>query len=318
MLGILNRKCLPVENELDLMNLKICICVSLFKGQMEEPDQIVQTVSLFSPASYNLPQFRFSHLPSSEVRNAWIAWLRWFENIMIASSIVEGRSRKAQLLAMGGIELQGVFYGIPGADDDDGSDPYEKAKRKLNDHFSPKQHDSFERFQFWSMSLGKDEPIEKFLLRVQQKAEKCAFGTNEHECRQNAIIDKVIQNAPEDLRRKLLEKQQLTLDDVTKIVNAYQSIRLQASQMTNSRSNSQVDVNRMIVKKQGFPFYKDTGIPAYRARCSRCGWSRHEEEEICPAKDRICHGCRRTGHFKTMCRTNAEREVIAYIGLKFL
>ncbi|XP_058456697.1 uncharacterized protein K02A2.6-like [Malaya genurostris] len=276
---------------------------------MEETEQIIQTVSLFSPASYNLPQFKFSHLPTSEIRNAWNFWLRWFENVMVASNIADGRSRKAQLLAMGGIELQSVFYGIPGADDADldGEDPYEKAKQKLNEHFSPKQHESFERFQFWLMCLEKDEPIEKFLHRIQQKAEKCVFGTNEQECRQIAIIDKIIQNAPEDLRRKLLEKQQLTLDDVSKMINAYQSIRHQAAQMTN-QSKPQVDVHRLIVKKRGLPFYKDSGIPAYKAKCYRCGRLKHPELEKCPAVDKVCHRCQNIGHFQTMCRTNGGRE----------
>lgn len=276
---------------------------------VDSVEEIVQPTSFFSPASYNLPQFKFLHLPSSEIRNAWIGWIRWFENVMVATNITEGRYRKAQLLAMGGIELQGVFYGLPGADIDgiDGRDPYLVAKEMLTEHFSPKQHESFERFQFWAMRMDKDESIEKFLLRVQQKAEKCAFGRNEHECRQIAVIDKVIQNAPEDLRRKLLERDQLKLDDVSKIINAYQSIKHQASQMTTGPNS--VDVNSLIVKGSGIPFYKDTGIPAYKARCSRCGRVQHQNIEKCPAVDKSCHRCRRVGHFQTMCKAKLEREV---------
>lgn len=289
---------------------EILLTKKMFTGKMVDVEQeIVQPVSFFSPASYNLPQFKFSHLPSSEVRNAWIGWIRWFENVMAATNITDGKCRKAQLLAMGGFELQGVFYGIPGADVDgqDGEDPYVVAKERLTEHFSPKQHESFERFQFWSMSMDKDEPIEKFLLRVQQKAEKCAFGRNEQESRQIAVIDKVIQNAPEDLRRKLLEKEQLRLDDVSKLINAHQSIKHQASQMS-TRPNP-VDVNRLVIKKPGIPFYKDSGVPAYKARCSRCGRLQHQEFEKCPALDRTCHRCRRLGHFQTMCKAKVEKDV---------
>ncbi|XP_055527444.1 uncharacterized protein LOC129720057 [Wyeomyia smithii] len=211
---------------------------------------------------------------------------------------------------MGGIELQDVFYGIPGADevdaDEPNANPYEQAKQKLEEHFSPKQHESFERFQFWSMSPADDEPIEKFLLRVQQKAEKCFFGKTEQQCRQIAIMDKVIQNSSEELKRKLLEKENLTLDAATKIINAYQSIKQQASLM-KSVSTQKEEINRVFINKQRIPYYQDSGKPAYRERCSRCGRMKHDENEKCPAMNKPCHLCRNIGHFQTMCKANAGR-----------
>lgn len=264
-------------------------------------DQVVQQTTqavAFSPASYNLPQFRYSHLPAAEVRGAWISWIRWFENVMRATNISDGHSRKAQMLAMGGIELQSVFYGIPGADVDglEGSDPYSTAKDKLSEHFAPKQHDSFERFQFWTMKPEMDEPIEKFLLRVQQKAEKCAFGKSEQECRQIAIIDKIIQNASDELRRKLLEKDNLTLDSCSRIVNAYQSVTYQADQMKPS-FNHPAETNRVFVRKPA-----GSWLPAYKDRCFRCGRYKHITAEKCPAIDRKCHRCNNVGHFQSMCK----------------
>lgn len=275
-------------------------------NKMEVEQQVNKSNSLFSPASYNLPQFKYAHLPASEVRNAWAAWIRWFDNIMKASNIIDSSMQKAHMLAMGGLELQSVFYGIPDADVDgsDGSDPYVTAKDKLTMHFSPKQHESFERYQFWSMSLEKDEPIEKFLLRVQQKAEKCSFGKNETECRQLCIVDKIVQNASEDLRRKLLEKDCLTLDNVTKLVNAHQAINYQAEQMKPT-THKQVEINRLVVNKTGFPYYKDSGLPAFKNRCTRCGRLQHQQGETCSAMDRQCHRCKNFGHFQSMCKANA-------------
>lgn len=271
---------------------------------MANEEVVFQTMSFFSPASYNLPMFKFSHLPATEVRTAWTSWIRWFDNVMLATNILESHSRKAQMLAMGGMELQSVFYGIPGADIDgsDGRDPYIVAKEKLTAHFAPKQHSSFERFQFWTMTQDNDEPIEKFLLRVQQKADKCSFGQTELECRQTAIIDKIIQNAPDDLRRKLLEQEVLTLDTCTKIVNAHQSVSYQAAQM-NSKPKPIADVHRLIAHTQRTPYYKNSGIPAYKEKCSRCGRFRHRTSEKCPAADKKCHGCGNTGHFQSMCKT---------------
>lgn len=142
----------------------------------EEIVQVVQqNVSLFSPSSYNLPHFKYKHLPPSETRNSWVGWIRWFESIMAAANVTDGASRKMQLLAMGGLELQNAFYGIPGFDSNiPNLDPYQCAKEKLNQLFSPKHHDSFERFMFWTMTPDEDETIDKFHNKCKQIVRKTA------------------------------------------------------------------------------------------------------------------------------------------------
>lgn len=269
---------------------------------------IQQHLSLFSPASYNLPQFKFKHLPQSEIRNAWGSWIRWFETVMAASNIMDGTSRKMQLLAMGGLELQSAFYGIPGCEEQDDplKDPYIAMKEKLTEYFSPKHHDSFERFLFWSMAPSDSESIEKFALRVQQKSEKCSFGNTETESRHIAVIDKIIQYASEDLRQKLLEKEHLTLDEALKIINAYQSVRYQSSKMNTKsavssihRPYEQIDssVNRLYENSN-----KTSGT---NPRCLRCGFTRHREAAHCPALNKTCLRCKNIGHFQSVCKTKS-------------
>lgn len=260
---------------------------------------VQQHVQFFSPASYNLPHFKYKHLPASEVRNAWNMWIRWFENVMAAANVLEGPARKMQLLAMGGIELQCAYYGLPGAEDETNDDPnaYLNAKTSLTQHFSPKHHESFERFLFWSLAPEDDEPIEKFSLRVQQKAEKICFGKTANESRHIAIIDKIIQYATDDLRQKLLEKEVLTLDDTTKIVNAHQAVRYQSSKMNSSRGDCRAasNVNHLVTKNSS----TDDGKP----KCFRSGYRAHQPGDRCPAANRTCLQCGKVGHFRTMCRT---------------
>lgn len=297
-----------------------CVSFTLLTGtvNMTDPELnseggaiIQQNLSLFSPASYNLPHFKYKHLPQSEIRNAWGSWIRWFETIMAASGVTDGPSRKMQLLAMGGLELQSAFYGIPGCDDEDDDitkDPYISAKEKLTEYFSPKHHDSFERFLFWSMVPGDDEPIEKFALRVQQKAEKCSFGKTETESRHIAIVDKIIQYTSDDLRQKLLEKERLTLDEAIKVINAYESVRYQSAKM-NSKSirgtfNRPYEPERSTVNR----LYENSSRPpstnpSTNQRCTRCGYRRHRTLEDCPAWNKPCLRCRNVGHFKSVCNT---------------
>lgn len=263
----------------------------------ENPQIVQQNVSFFSPASYNLPHFRYKHLPPSEVRSSWVSWIRWFESIMAAANIIDAANKKVQLLAMGGLELQNAFYELPETDEEDPCvDVYLAAKDKLTRHFSPKHHDSFERFLFWNMKPEVDEPIEKFALKIQQKAEKCTFGKSEIASRHIAIIDKIVQYANDELRQKLLEREQLTLDDTMKIVNAYQSIRYQASRMTAKPANDSVYRLYDNAKREVKP----------NVRCMRCGYKLHIRKEQCPALNKTCLKCQKTGHFQSVCKSSSK------------
>lgn len=261
---------------------------------------IQQNLQFFNPASYNLPHFKYKHLPASEVRNAWTNWIRWFESVMAAANVWDGHTRKMQLLAMGGLELQGVYFGLPGIDDPDDpqADPYEVAKDKLSQHFAPKHHDSFERFLFWSLAPEEGESIDKFALRVRQRAEKICFGKTETESRHIAVIDKIIQYTSDDLRQKLLEKETLTLDDTTKIVNAYQSVRYQSARMTNKGIENHV--NRLTTDARA----NTRNNQSVRGpRCNRCGFKLHLEGELCPAAGKTCLRCGKVNHFRSVCHT---------------
>lgn len=272
---------------------------------------------VFSPASYNLPNFKYIHLPPSEVRNAWISWIRWFESIMAAAGVIDSLTKKMQLMAMGGAELQSAYYGLPNVEPVGPTvTPYEDAKEKLDQHFSPKHHDSFERFLFWSMHPAEDESIEKFCLRVQQKAEKCYFGKTDTESRHIAILDKIIQYSSEELRQKLLEKEKLTLDDAMKTVNAHQSVRYQAEKMSSNVTNkapTPTVVNRMYDGNR-----KDGESSGSQRGCRQCGYPSHRNGESCPAADRKCLRCNHVGHFRSVCTTRFPSNDVSNLNLIIL
>ena len=40
--------------------------------------------------------------------------------------------------------------------------------------------------------------------------------------------------------------------------------------------------------------------------CGNCGKGKHQPGEACPAAGKECHGCRKIGHFREVCRSNGE------------
>lgn len=186
---------------------------------------------------WNINPFKFNHLPETLTRKEWIRWKRNFEVIVAATGEKNATKLKNILLAKGGLELQDLFYSIDGADvvedKQQGVDPYKTAIEKLDQHFSPKQHDSFERNEFCKLAPstvqeGVHETLSKFLMRCSEQAKRCDFGKTSAESRDLRIMDKVIYYAPPELREKLLHEEKLTLPLLTRMVNSYESIKLQA------------------------------------------------------------------------------------------
>ncbi|XP_062559622.1 uncharacterized protein LOC134224305 [Armigeres subalbatus] len=255
---------------------------------------------------WDIEHFKFKLMPPSEVRDEWTRYKRQFEYLSLANNVTNKTRLKNIFLARAGPDVQDVFSSIPGADVDErmGVDPFKVAIEKLDEYFAPKQHEAYQRFLFWSLTLKEDEPLEKFLLRAMETGRKCHFGTSKQDAYEICVIDKVIQLAPPDLREKLLQKEKLVLDDVIKIVNSHGTIKHQANQMMINPVGpaTSSSVNRIT---------DSTWENKYS--CSRCGRKGHSgKDQNCPARTKNCRNCLKPGHFAECCRTsrvNAKRGI---------
>lgn len=266
--------------------------------------------------NWNINPFKFNHLPDTQIRKEWLRWKRNFEVIIAASEEKNATKLKNILLAKGGLELQDLFYSIDGADVEEDAekeiDPFKTAIGKLDEHFTPKQHDSYERSEFCKMvpaitSDGTREPLTKFLMRCNEQAKKCDFGKTEAESRELRVIDKIIYHAPVELREKLLHEETLTLAQVSRMVNSFESIKQQVQAIAGngigeapvSQPSDQDKVNRIF----------GSGKPTSGA-CYRCGQKTHYgNDQQCPARNKQCEKCRKFGHFARVCRSMPKRKV---------
>ncbi|XP_055612307.1 uncharacterized protein K02A2.6-like [Uranotaenia lowii] len=250
---------------------------------------------------FDIPMFKFKHLPFNEVRNEWARYKRHFEFLALANGITNKTKLKNILLARAGPEVQDIFCSIPGANVEEriGVDPYKIAIEKLDEYFAPKQHETYQRYTFWTLKPNdSEESLDKFLLRVMELSSKCQFGRTEKESREISVVDKIVQLAPPELREKFIQKENLSLDDVIRMVNSHCSVKYQVGQMepcSSKHSTGLAEVNRV----------RDSR----KIECFRCGGQDGHlaNDPDCPAIAKKCDRCGRKGHYASKCNTVQNR-----------
>lgn len=96
----------------------------------------------------------------------WEKWKRASDIYLLASNIEKPRKKRACLLYIGGLNLQDVYYNIPGdhAEEKTDNNVYDIAVKNLDEYFSPKQSKLYERHIFRKMSQGNDEKCGKMII----------------------------------------------------------------------------------------------------------------------------------------------------------
>lgn len=257
-----------------------------------------------------VPPFECDNVPMLELRQKWLDYKKQFEYIAEAMSKKKKKKLKSIFLAVAGRQLQRVYESLPVNDENDleNEEDFSQVIRRLDDYFAPKRHDTFERHSFWNEKPAIGETLDKFLLRAKVLADKCHFGTTERESKDAAIIDKMVMLAPLELRRKILERPTINLDELTKLINTHLSIQHQIRELGQQASftSNVLGVNRdqMCVNK----IFSDSSSHRSQIRstgeCGRCGYKAHKLEEHCPARNVKCRICNYIGHYAKKCKTN--------------
>lgn len=230
--------------------------------------------------------FTCNNVPMSERRMKWLTWKRGFDICLRAAKLVDASEKKDQLLAHGGFELQEVFYGIPGADVIQARNvyPYDVAITKLNEYFAPQRHEAHERYLFWNMKPEPEETLGNFVMRAQMHVQKCNFGKSAIESSSIAVVDKMLQFVP-------LQERELSVQEVIRQVNAYETTKL-ASEQISGKASVQPMAQQALKPSEN--------LQRIGTVCKYCGGS-HRTDQQCPAWNKTCSGCGKRGHFRRVC-----------------
>lgn len=262
----------------------------------------------------------------SSVAQRWKKWLSSFEIYLKAAGITKDEQKAALLLHIAGLEVQEIFATLTPIGDD--------LKTCLNAYIKPKANIRYERFLFSQCVNEVNEKIDTFVTKLKHLADSCELADLN-----DVIIDQVIAKCnAHELRKKLLQEKNLTLDKVVEIARVLEASNTQAQVIEGKvQNNAQVHINKLSTSSkkpqkqwrtsnssqaQGKSEAKqsmstqnnmyDTQDSQHKVKgqqpklrtCYRCGKTGHHPRDRvkCPATDKQCNRCGRKGHFSSMCR----------------
>ena len=124
--------------------------------------------------------------------------------------------------------MQQTYYTL--VDESNDENNFDATVVILNNYFIPKANIHFERHKFHQLMQTSEETIDEFVCRLRQGAASSEFGDSVHESIRDQIVSKYYSY---DVRRKLLEKDALTLDAVINNARAHEKVHHQLQAMTS-------------------------------------------------------------------------------------
>ncbi|XP_060070509.1 uncharacterized protein K02A2.6-like [Ylistrum balloti] len=238
------------------------------------------------------------------ISESWKRWLQQYELYMCATE-KDKKSEKLQcatLLSLAGeqvIELVGTFnFG------EEEKDKIEPLKQKLSEYCIPKKNETYERHVFNSRVQKSGETFDQFLTELKVLSKDCGFGN----LKEGLIRDRIIEGIGKDqTRARLLRERELNLDKCIDLCRAAERTDVQMKGIVSENTTEKKSVDLIKKQSQKNPnqsSYKGKGprVPKHNtSRCQKCGMD--HKGSPCPAKEKTCYKCGKTGHYQKLCRT---------------
>lgn len=178
---------------------------------------------------------------------------------------------------------------------------FENAIQRLDKKFSKSSSAIMTRHKLRSQKQG-NESVEEFLNSLHQLAKKChtpALSAEQH--RQMLIVDAFISGlSSSTIRQRLLESEDDTLDNLTKIAITMELSIKDAQSLSSSVPSSSFTVSSAVTQN----------------KCWYCGGRPHKSRSNCPARDSFCNICQKKGHWAPVCRSSQYNNPSTYITRK--
>ena len=245
----------------------------------------------------------------------WQKWRKRFEQFRSASGLSQENEPRqvSTLLYCLGEEAEDVLASANITEDD--RKKYESVLAKLDEFLKVRRNVIFERARFNQRSQREDESAEQYITSLYNLVENCEYGDLASDMIRDRLVVGIRDNA---LSQRLQMDSELTLEKAKRQIRQREAVQEQQTILHQGEPTGEQTVSYVKASKfrshgkgkrqhqQQKPPQPTTKNPA--GKCRRCGNPAHPRN-LCPAKEAVCHACKKKGHFSRQCLSKGVSEI---------
>ena len=170
----------------------------------------------------------------------------------------------------------------------------------------------YERARFNLRKQEEGKTVAAFINDLYVLVEHCEYGALQDEMVRDRLV---VGLRDSKLSEKLQLDPSLALDTAVMMTHQSESVHMQQTQWRKEdKEKNQLLVDSMESKRKHFNGNKRYATPRKHAptlqsKCTRCGRSPSHDVKSCPAKEAVCRGCGKRGHYKRVCKSVSSNRV---------
>lgn len=245
-------------------------------------------------------------------------WLKRFKLWCKTNSQVTGTNETAFYLTMIGKDAYTLVSDLSHPVDVE-TLTVDELHKIITDHLKPTQYEIVERSKFYSIQGSENEPVQNFILRVQQQAAKCDFGGQ----LETQLCDKLVNGINDsEIQHRLLSEPKLTLESAKLIIQNSSNVQkavLDTSRLNLGDYNSTILFSKNDYKRSKTPPKYASNRPRNNSssnksfnygQCFSC--EENHDRRTCRYRQSTCFNCNGVGHIKKVCKGKRK------IGVRFV
>ena len=214
-----------------------------------------------------------------------------------------------------GTQARQIYNGLKYEEGED-KENIDLIMKKMKAHIIGEINEIYERYQFNKRYQKENEPIDHYIIALKELIKSCNYSTLEDSLLRDRLVVGIRDNI---VRRTLLQKRKLTLNDTIDICKAAEMSKEQMSNMgvnTKDLIETEETVHKVQYTRER-PYKQEykRGQNSTRGRnssqilleCRFCGQKHRWSKDNCPAYGARCSKCNGKHHFAVKCTVRGNR-----------